>query len=64
MLRTRPDFGLGVLRVGDVLALGFRIVHDPIEGDNAHCLILGEYTKPNARRLAAITRIIRSPALG
>jgi hypothetical protein len=59
---TRPDFGLGVLRVGDVVALGFRVVHDPVGGDDAHCLIVGDYTKPAARRLASITRIVRWPA--
>jgi hypothetical protein len=44
------------------LAFGFRVVYDPIAGDDAHCLIVGEYTKPGARQLASITRIVQMPS--
>jgi hypothetical protein len=60
-LRNRPDFGLGTLRTGDVRALGLRVVYDPVEGNDAHCLIVGQYSKPSARNLARITRIRRMP---
>jgi hypothetical protein len=51
-LSMRPDFGLGTLRAGDARALGLRVVHDPVEGNDAHCLIVGRYSKAVARGLA------------
>lgn len=38
-LRTRPLFGLGSLRVGDVRALGLTVRRDPLPDNPAHCLI-------------------------
>jgi hypothetical protein len=61
MLTTRPGFGLGTLLAGDARALGLRVVHDPIEGNDAHCLMIGQYSKAVARGLARITRIRRLP---
>jgi hypothetical protein len=61
-LKSRPEFGLGELRYKDVIAAGFEVEWDPVEGNQAHCLIRGESTKANSRILAKITRVIRMPA--
>ncbi|MGH2559591.1 MAG: hypothetical protein ACRDJH_11045 [Thermomicrobiales bacterium] len=60
-LASRPSFGLGVLQVGDVRAMGLEIVHDPVEGNDAHCLIVGEYSKAVTRYLAKLTRVVKAP---
>jgi hypothetical protein len=61
-LRTRPDFGLAVLRVGDVRALGLAVRLDPLPDNPAHCLIEGLATKDLARRLTAIARVLIYPS--
>lgn len=61
VLSTRPGFGLGTLLAGDARALGLRVVHDPVEGNDAHCLMIGQYSKAVARGLARITHIRRLP---
>src|SRR5215204_2419674 len=40
-LRTRPNFGLGVVRVGDVRGMGLSVRRDPLPDNPAHCLIEG-----------------------
>lgn len=60
-LRTRPHFGLGVLRVGDVRAPGLTVRRDPLPDNPAHCLIEGLATKDQARRLAATMRVLIRP---
>ena len=60
-LRTRPDFGLGVLPVGDVRALGLTVRRDPLPRNPAHCVIEGLASKDQARRLAAMTRVLVRP---
>ena len=60
-LRTRPRFGLGVLKVGDVRALGLTVRRDPLPDNEAHCVIEGVQSKELARRLAAITRVVIRP---
>lgn len=57
-LGTRPKFGLGLLRAGDVRALGFTVRHQPVPGNDAHALIEGPNSKELADRLARITRVI------
>jgi hypothetical protein len=63
-LRTRPDFGLGVLTVGEVRVLGLTVRRDPLPENPAHCLIEGIDSKAEARRLAAITRVLIRPRTG
>lgn len=60
-LASRPSFGLGVLRVGDVRAIGLQVVFDPVDSNDAHCLIVGRYSKAVARHLALLTRILEPP---
>lgn len=55
----RPGFGTGTLRVEDVRALGFKVIHDG-EGTPAHALIepiSGENTADLCSQLADITSI-------
>jgi hypothetical protein len=61
VLQTRPTFGLGVLRVSDVRALGFDVRYDPTPGNPAHCLIEGDNSRETADRLASVTRIVIPP---
>jgi hypothetical protein len=60
-LKGRSHFGLGELRYGDVVAAGFSVVWDPVEDNDAHCLIKGEATKANSRILAKLTTVTRMP---
>jgi hypothetical protein len=60
-LSTRPTFGLGVLRVGDVRAMGLSVRSDPLLDNPAHCLIEGLVTRDQARQLAALTRVLVLP---
>jgi hypothetical protein len=60
-LRTRPTFGLGILRVGDVRAMGLSVQRDPLPDNPAHCLIEGLATRDQARQLAALTRVLVPP---
>jgi hypothetical protein len=60
-LKSRPDFGLGELKYGDVIAAGFEVEWDPVEGNQAHCLIRGDATKTNSRALAKMTRVVKMP---
>jgi hypothetical protein len=60
-LKDRPHFGLGALRYEDVTAAGFLVDWDPVEGNEAHCLIRGEASKTNSRRLAKLTTVIKMP---
>lgn len=60
-LQTRPHFGLDILRVGDVRALGLTVRRDPLPDNPAHCLIEGLTSKDQARRLAAVTHVLIRP---
>ena len=62
-LATRPHFGLGVLRVGDVERLGFRVRADPQPHDPSHALIEGENNRLTAKQLARITRVVIKPTV-
>jgi hypothetical protein len=61
-IRDKPDFGVGVLSVADVISLGFSVRHDPQEDNFAHTLILGENNKQIASMLAMITEIVIFPS--
>jgi hypothetical protein len=58
----RPHFGMGLLRVSDVHALGLRVEHRPLEADPSHAIIVGANTRSAFDRLAAITKIVKWPA--
>src|SRR5688500_8011668 len=60
-LRTRPDVGLAILRVGGIRAVGLTMRRDPLPDNPAHCLIEGLATKDQARRLAGIARVLIYP---
>jgi hypothetical protein len=60
-LRTRPNFGLGVLRVGDVRGMGLSVRRDPVPDNSAHCLIEGLATRDQARELATLMRVLIPP---
>jgi hypothetical protein len=60
-LQTRPTFGIGVLKVGDVRELGFTVRHDPLPDNPAHCLIEGDNSRETADRLALITTVLIQP---
>jgi len=55
------EFGLGVLKVGDVRALGFTVRYSPSRGNKAHCIIEGAKTETDCRRLAEITQVHTLP---
>jgi len=52
----RGDTQIGVLRVGDVRALGLTVRHDPTEENPSHTLIEGNLKKENCKALARITK--------
>jgi hypothetical protein len=60
-LRTRPNFGLGILRVGDLRGMGLSVRRDPLPDNPANCLIEGLVTRDQARQLAALTLILVPP---
>jgi hypothetical protein len=51
-------FKLGVLRVGDIKALGFEIVPKPTDDNPAHCIIEGNRSKDTCSRLADNTKVL------
>lgn len=57
----RPGFRLGVLRVGDVRALGLTVTHEPTEENPSHCLIRGNTKRESCRQLAENTRVPPMP---
>ncbi|HEX5164958.1 MAG TPA: hypothetical protein VFV93_06145 [Thermomicrobiales bacterium] len=65
----RPDVGLSVLSVGDVVALGLTVEHDPVVGDAAsgipanyaHARITGENSRAIRSKLAKAAVILVSP---
>jgi hypothetical protein len=59
---NRPHFGMGMLRVLDVLALGLRVEARPLPDDPAHAVILGADTRTVCDQLAEITDVIIWPA--
>jgi hypothetical protein len=59
--RSRLTFGLGVLRVADVHALGFAVWHDPLPDNPAHCLLEGDNSRETADKLAQMTTIVIPP---
>jgi hypothetical protein len=62
-LRDRPRFGVGAIAVADVIRLGFTVVPDPLPGDPAHALVIGENDKQIARALARTMTIVISPSI-
>lgn len=60
-LRDRPYHGLGVLTVADALDVGFSVKPDPLPGDDAHALLIGENSKARATQLAARTTVLIEP---
>lgn len=57
----RPHFGMGVLQVAEVRALGVRVEHRPVDGNAAHAVILGCTTKTHCDQLAEITTVVIMP---
>ncbi len=54
----RPGFGIGVLRVGDLISRGFRIRHEPTPSNRAHCIIEGNRSKETCYILAECTKLL------
>lgn len=49
---------LGQLRAGGPRALGLDVVHDPLEDNHAHSLILGANSKAICRKLARLVDVL------
>ena len=49
---------LGELQVGGTRALGLDVVHDPLQENQAHCLILGASSKATCKRLAGLVQVV------
>ena len=61
-VRGKPGFGLGKLRYQDIMEYGvFTVEYDPVEGNDAHCPIKGPATRPNSKKLAKITTVLKMP---
>jgi hypothetical protein len=60
----RPGFQLGVLRAGDVRALGLTVTHEPTEDNPSHCLVRGNATGETCKKLAERTRVLLAPDEG
>ena len=60
----RPGFRVGVLRAGDVRALGLTVTHEPTEDNPSHCLIRGNTTRETCKKLAEKTRMLLTPDEG
>jgi hypothetical protein len=63
LARGKPGFGVGVITVKAVKSVGFQVVHMPENGNDAHCILVGENSIEKARALAAqtITLILPTP---
>lgn len=55
---ARPGFRLGVLKAGDVRALGLTVTHEPTDDNPAHCLICGNNSKATCAQLAELTGVL------
>lgn len=53
-----PQVRLGVLRAGDVRALGLTVTHAPTEDNPSHSLIRGNNSKATCAQLAEKTRVL------
>jgi hypothetical protein len=58
---AKQHWGIGKLVVRDVKALGFDVRHDPLPGDDAHALIVGETDQELAERLVELLEVIKWP---
>lgn len=59
VLCNRPFHGVGVFTVENATRPGFTVRHDPLPGDEAHALLIGE--KAKARELADRRRMVIAP---
>ena len=57
-----PGCGVGVIKAGAARAIGLDVRHDPIEGNDAHALILGASSRDACSRLAEATRVLLPPS--
>lgn len=57
----RAGFGLGSLTVGVPRSLGLRVRRDPLPGNPAHALIVGNDSIETCRRLARATDVLVHP---
>lgn len=57
----RPHFGVGLIRVSELRALGFEAEHRPLIEDSSHAVVRGLQTRAHCDQLAEITRIVKWP---
>ena len=57
----RLHFGIGLLTVTDIRALGFILESRPLPEDESHAVILGVRSRADCDRLAEITSILKAP---
>lgn len=54
----RAGFRLGAFDAGEAIALGFRVLPDPIPGNPAHALVVGTNDQERSRALARRVRVV------
>jgi hypothetical protein len=57
----RRHFGVGLLAVAEIRALGFTLEPRPLPDDESHAVILGVKSRSDCDRLAEITSILKVP---
>lgn len=62
-LASYENFGLAQLITGNIRKLGEDVLHDPIEGNDAHAIIPGKRSTSVARKLAQSASIVVMPSL-
>jgi hypothetical protein len=58
---SRPHFGMGSLKVSEILELGFEVESRPLPDDPSHAVILGVTSRAHCDQLAEITTIVKWP---
>ncbi len=57
-----PGSGIGVIRAGLARTTGLQVRHAPVEGNDAHALIVGASTRDHCSLLAEGTRVVIPPS--
>lgn len=60
-IQDRTKYRLYALEAGIPRNLGLECIYDPVEGNDAHALIKGKFTKPISRRLARAAEKVAYP---
>jgi len=63
VLKGHDNFGLAEITVEEVIAAGFTVKYEPKKGDPGHCVIYGQFSDGNCRKLSRASKVLVAPNL-